>query len=326
MDRVAIIGAGFAGALVSRTLVDAGLNVTVFEKSGGTGGRLSACRLGDLSGDLGAPGIEADSEPFRTWLESQEALSRLRCWRPARVSFSGETLASPQLFLGQSRNSALTRELLRGAQLVCDTRIAVAWPDKEGVLLRDDQGQSLGHFDAFVSAVPAAQAVSLLEAVPRIAEHARRARMSPCWVYMLAVDQIPEKLKGVDLVEGDHPCFSRLVVESNKPGRAGQVIKVEMNADWSSGRIEQSAESIRLEIHKEIEAWLGHSLTAEASRVHRWLYSRSFQPEAYSPAFWDSSTGIGACGDWIDQPDLEGSFFSAQALASMMLQSELNVA
>ncbi len=55
-ERVAIIGAGLAGALVAEGLHRFGAQVTVFDKSRGTGGRLAAARLGELSMDLGAPG------------------------------------------------------------------------------------------------------------------------------------------------------------------------------------------------------------------------------------------------------------------------------
>ena len=42
--RVAIIGAGLAGATTARTLVDAGADVVVFDKSRGVGGRMATRR------------------------------------------------------------------------------------------------------------------------------------------------------------------------------------------------------------------------------------------------------------------------------------------
>ena len=41
MKHVAIIGAGMAGITAARTLLQAGLRVSVFEKSQGAGGRMA---------------------------------------------------------------------------------------------------------------------------------------------------------------------------------------------------------------------------------------------------------------------------------------------
>ena len=43
-SRVAVIGAGMAGATCARLLADAGLDVTLFDKSRGVGGRMSTRR------------------------------------------------------------------------------------------------------------------------------------------------------------------------------------------------------------------------------------------------------------------------------------------
>lgn len=53
-DSIAIIGAGLAGTVLSQRLNAAGLTVTIYEKSRGTGGRMASCRLEGTSADLGA--------------------------------------------------------------------------------------------------------------------------------------------------------------------------------------------------------------------------------------------------------------------------------
>ncbi|MCU0316693.1 MAG: FAD-dependent oxidoreductase [Fimbriimonadaceae bacterium] len=55
--KVAIIGAGIAGLGAARTLVQAGVEVVVFEKSRGFGGRATTRRLGDYVFDQGATSI-----------------------------------------------------------------------------------------------------------------------------------------------------------------------------------------------------------------------------------------------------------------------------
>jgi len=57
--RIAVIGAGIAGLVAARDLVDAGHEVVVLEKSRGLGGRMAARRAeGDAVVDHGLPVLD----------------------------------------------------------------------------------------------------------------------------------------------------------------------------------------------------------------------------------------------------------------------------
>lgn len=321
MQRVAIIGAGLAGAVLSERLLAAGVEVSIFEKSRGTGGRLASARLGDLSGDLGASAIDSHSEAFTAWLTHQQQLGRVQSWVPKVIDFDGVERRSEPLWVGVDRNSSLTRALIEGAKLYSGTRIGTVWSDREGVLLRDEHSVSLGHFDAVICTAPAPQAVPLLEAVPRFSHLAEEAVTDPAWVYLVSLDRLPERLKTADVVETGHPSIARIVVDSNKPGRSGVVLKLEMERDWSEENIDLHAETVKSEIRNLLEDWLVERLEIGSERIHRWLYNRSYQPDPSTLALWDADSGIGACGDWIGAPGLDGSFNSANHLADLLLTS-----
>jgi len=321
MQNIAIIGAGLAGAVLTDRLMEAGMDITLFEKSRGTGGRLASARLGDLSADLGAPAINAYGELFRGWLTLQQQLGRVEAWQPRAVTFRGEPVQSETVWVGKGRNSSLTRELIGSAKLQTQRRIGVVWPDREGVLLRDDEGHMLGYFDAVICTAPAPQAVRLLEAVPRFAHIAEESVTDPGWVYAASLAQLPKRLIDVDRVAQGHPSISLVSIESNKPGRSGAVIKVEMERDWSEANIELAAEEIGRQIKSKLEYWLQEQLDVKAERTHRWLYNCSYQPVQEQLSLWDPDTRIGACGDWIGPAGLEGSFLSAQHLADQLLES-----
>lgn len=321
MQKIAIIGAGLAGALLSDRLIDAGLDVTLFEKSRGTGGRLASARLGEFSADLGAPAIDAQGQVFRSWLALQQQKGLLDAWQPRTVDFNGQVRHSDLKWIGKGRNSSLTRALIGSAKLETEKRIGVVWPDREGVLLRDDEGSMLGHFDAVICTAPAPQAVRLLEAVPRFAHIAEESVTDPAWVYLASLATLPNRLSGVDIIESGHPCIARISVESNKPGRAGCVIKVEMSRDWSEANINLSKEDVQTEVKAQLELWLAEPISVLTERTHRWLYNCSYQPVQEYLSLWDADTRIGACGDWIGPAGLEGSFLSAQHLADQLLKS-----
>lgn len=321
MQNIAIIGAGLAGAVLTDRLMEAGMDVTLFEKSRGTGGRLASARLGDMSADLGAPAINAYGELFRAWLTHQEQLDRVEAWQPRAANFRGESIKSEAVWVGKGRNSSLTRELIGSAKLETQRRIGVVWPDREGVLLRDDEGQMLGYFDAVICTAPAPQASRLLEAVPRFAHLAEESVTDPGWVYAASLAQLPERLKDVDRVTQGHPSIALVSIESNKPGRSGAVIKVEMERDWSEAHIDLPADEIGRQIKSKLEFWLQEQLVVVAERTHRWLYNCSYQPVQEQLSLWDPDTRIGACGDWIGPAGLEGSFLSAQHLADQLLEN-----
>ena len=67
---VAIIGAGISGLTAARMLTDAGIKVTVFEKSRGVGGRTANRRSEYGSFDHGAQYFTVKDREFRILIDS----------------------------------------------------------------------------------------------------------------------------------------------------------------------------------------------------------------------------------------------------------------
>lgn len=321
MKKIAIIGAGIAGATLSRKLIDSGFSVDVYEKSRGTGGRLSSARLGGLTADLGSTMLESKSDDFDAFLGSLKAEGLVEDWKARCSSFDQDLSQLSTLWLGKSRNSALTRGLLQGASLSTQVRAGVVWSDNQGVLVRDEQGELLNYYDAVVVATPAPQAVPLLEAVPRFSHRAQHAATTASWVALFELSFLPEKVSALDVVEGGHDSIERMTIESNKPNRSGYLVKVEMSEEWSAARLESDRERLLEEVLAQVSLWCGETLSPINSRLHRWLYHRSTQSLQDKALLWDSTLNIGACGDWVNEPGIEGAWRSATELAEAMIDS-----
>ncbi|WP_415897929.1 NAD(P)/FAD-dependent oxidoreductase [Neptuniibacter sp. QD57_21] len=318
--HIAIIGAGLASTTLADVLTSNDIEVSVYEKSRGTGGRLSSCKLDEMSADLGAPFISTNNSDFSTWLAESGVLET---WSPISKSFDGEELQSPNLITGSSRLSSLTRHLLAHANFHPATRVGYIWPELDGsqkkVRLRDEKGESLGVFDAAIVTAPAQQAATLLEAVPRFSNTAKAITPSASWVILLettdSLDQ-PEQL-----ITGHHPILNRCIKESAKPGRNNvngtAIWSIEAIPDWSQEHINLPKEEIEILLTQAFVSVKPEAKVLSVRRCHRWLYSR--HPKTEHGMLWDEATHIGACGDWLLGGDLEGAWESAKKLSTKLI-------
>ena len=103
--QVAVVGAGIAGLVAARRLADAGLAVTVFEKSRGAGGRCATRRSEVGPFHHGVASFGAHSSTFRETLLHWQA----RGWVQAAAE---ET--SQRRWIGTPTMNALARQLAAG--------------------------------------------------------------------------------------------------------------------------------------------------------------------------------------------------------------------
>ena len=317
-NNIAIIGAGLGGAVAARYLCDQGCQVTLFDKSRGTGGRLSSSRLGSESIDLGVPFFEPGGLSFNRWLEQQVGKGMLTRWHPSSQVFEGSIVESPLLYTAPDRLSALTRSLIDGCTLVSQKRISLVWPSREGVSLRDDDNRLCGSFDAVLVATPAPQAALLLDAVGRFRSRAAEVKVLPAWVTALSLS-LPLNTP-IELIQGPHPMFRRIVRDSAKPGRQGpDRWVVEAGADWSLQHRRDSPEYVQRRLLAALNDLIGPLPEVLEIRTHRWLYCHATSIE--SRFLWGDDVRIGVCGDWFGCGGVEGAFESGLALAHKVMQS-----
>ena len=81
VSKVAVIGAGISGLVCARLLVEHGMEVTVFEKSRGIGGRMSTRRSPEgYHFDHGAQYFTVREERFRRYVDSWAAEGLVARW------------------------------------------------------------------------------------------------------------------------------------------------------------------------------------------------------------------------------------------------------
>lgn len=299
---VVVIGAGLAGLTAARSLAGRGLDVWVFDKARGPGGRMSTRRRDDRAWDHGAVAFCAEEPDFADEVAGWAEQGVVARWRPRTGG-----RADPELprWVGVDRMSAITRALSTDVEVEPRTRIgALERGRKRRWRLRDVDGGSVTEADRVVVAVPAPQAAPLLAGVPSLGLLAAGSPMVPCWT-VLATFAEPVAAP-IDLWEADDPRFdptplARAVRNPSKPGRPpSETWVLQAGGAWSEQHLEDDAEDVAAAVERAFERLFEAApLHADA---HRWRFA--FPGGGVGRrSLWDGRRGVGVVGDWVAGAD-----------------------
>ena len=332
--RVAVIGAGIAGLACARALADHGLDVTVFEKSRGAGGRAATRRSDDYAFDHGAQYFTARDARFKRYVDAWCADGHAAVWdRPvSMISFGMRADAghSSTRYVGTPGMSALGKHLAGDLRVHYQSQVGAVEPTRgePGArwLLSNAREEALGVYDVVIVATPAPQAVPLLAgAAPELAERAGSVRMSPC-ITVIALFSLPLAVDFDAAFVKESP-LAWIARNNSKPGRRPQECWVlHATAEWSERYVNEDREQVSgLLLDAFWEATGARPVEAAITVYHSWLLSRVDQameppPAVTSPCLWDRARGVGACGDWCSpQSRIEDAFLSGTAMAGRVL-------
>ncbi|MCD8522173.1 MAG: FAD-dependent oxidoreductase [Saccharospirillaceae bacterium] len=333
MAHIAIIGAGMAGLSALQHLADQGHEVTVFDKSRGSGGRMASKRVDNASWDMGAQFIRAHSAAFTAQLQQWQRYGWIGEWNitPWTASASGLN-PSPdnvQRYVGMPRMTGLSRSLLEpAAAFIASTRIVSASHEASSGqwLLNSDNGNTFGPFDGLLINTPPQQAIPLLTANPKLAAQCEQVDMLPCWTLLLT---LPEAIsRAPDAVFVKQGAISWIARNSSKPGRDDQengqengkeTWVIQADHHWSSQCIDAPHEQVQQALLSAFFATLQQPpQQPDTLWLHRWLYAIPANSLTLG-ALSDIGQHLVVCGDWCHSPSLEGAWLSGQQAARTLL-------
>lgn len=338
--RFAIIGAGMAGVACARTLVQAGHDVLVFEKSARVGGRTTTLESAFGGFDAGAQYFTVRDPRFQKALDTVPGLCRpwsattVRVLDAAgRVAAAAPPPGEPHWVAAPSMDSlvgAWAKPLLQAQQLLTGTQVTRIERDVvkgSGWQVRTEGLDGSIHvhagFDAVLLSQPSVPALALLEhsgATPSFAKDLADVAIAPCWTLMLAFAQaVRPGLTTLgpqwNAARSNHHRIAWLARESSKPGRS-QIERwtVQASPTWSAEHLEDDAARVQAKLAKAFAEITGIRAEPTHASARRWRYAQTTRPLGRSHA-WDASAGIGACGDWCLGHRLEDAFVSGLELA-----------
>ncbi len=329
LERVAIVGAGMAGLACATVLQNAGLQVTVFEKSRGASGRVST-RLGvddnePWQCDHGAQYFTARDANFHAEVLRWQQAGVAGIWNPRLKETDGLAFwvkeKTVERFVGVPRNNAPAQFLSESLNLKINATVTQMLHKPEGWQLQTrEQGWLEDYFDAVILAIPAPQVMPLVTGLStKLALLASSIKMRGCWALMLRFDA-PLKLK-FDGLFVNKPPLSWVARDSSKPGRNGpETWVLHGEAMWSETHIDDSPESVA---EKMIDAFLAvGGRVPNAYTAHRWRYADCENVANLGNA-WDNQAQIGLCGDWLNGGKVQGAWLSGYTLAQKLLAVKL---
>jgi predicted NAD/FAD-dependent oxidoreductase len=310
--------------MCARTLFDHGIDVTVFEKGRGVGGRMATRRTAEGPRfDHGAQYVTVRDARFQRYAESWMQNGIVAPWEgrictltDGHVQWKQET--TPR-FVGVPGMNAICRHLAADLNVRLRTQVRPPEFDQGIWHLSDEQGGQLGQFDCVIISAPAPQSAHLLAKAPELQQQAGSTQMHGCWAVMLSFDR-SLKLPFAGAFVHDS-ALSWIARNDSKPQRNGGQESWVLHAspEWSDRYLEEDPADV---LPKLVNAFWQAS-GAEPRRPsyaagHRWRYA--IPPEPLDDrCLFDADLRIGACGDWCSGPRVEGAFLSGMAMAGRVL-------
>ena len=277
--------------------------------------------------DHGAQYFTACHPDFRAEVARWQRSGVAGLWNPRLQVLGGSSLHDPapalERFVGIPGMTAPARLLSKGLALTTHSTLRQLQRQPDGWHLLSAEDGWLGErFDAVVLAVPAPQAVPLLQPLSaELAELAGGVAMRGCWAAMVRI-ATPLQLP-FDAAFVNHGPLRWIARDTSKPGRIGlETWLLHASVEWSEAHLEQDADSVAATLLKAF-AQLGAQLGGPAPQdwtVHRWRYADTASLLDNQCA-WNAGLRLGLCGDWLNGGKVEGAWLSGRQLALQVLES-----
>lgn len=324
---IAVVGAGLSGLRAARLLSDSGLDVTVFDKGRGIGGRSSSRRTEMGSFDHGlslfqllGPDSERDAARWK-------GAGILVPWSPSiRVDPGAEAWPfDPEapIAVAAPAANALAKHLAEGLKIIVGTRITELRPDDHGWTLKSEAGADFGPFSKIILTVPADQAAPLLsDHAPDLALRAEGSTLVPRWTMMVSCNSDPGEVPDV-ILPGAGP-LAMIIAEHRKPGRSSQPrFTAHTKTDWTVAHLEDTADVVGEKLLPALAEDIGVSVfDLRIASIHRWRFALPAPGgNADIRPLRSSHQGetLFVAGDWVGGSGADAALATGRSVASAIL-------
>jgi renalase len=310
--RTVVVGAGLSGLVAAHRLAAAGDEVTVLEKDGVPGGRLSTRAVGAAVVDVGAQFFTVRSEAFAAMVEPWQRAGLVYEWTRG---FDDPPDGYPR-YAVRGGMGALGAHLAHGLDVRLDTmcfsvrRAGRRW--EVGI----DDGSSVTA-DALVLTCPVPQSSSLvMTAEVAVPETLRRTDYHRTIALLVELDG-PTAVPPPGGVQHDDGTFSFVADNQHKGVSPVPALTLHVNHEQSIARWDDERGELTASLLAAAAPWIGGAGVVEA-QVRRWRFAG---PQVCWPeACWmaEGSAPLVLAGDAFAGPKVEGAALSGVAAAAAL--------
>ncbi|MBF2058170.1 MAG: FAD-dependent oxidoreductase [Cyanobacterium sp. T60_A2020_053] len=318
-DKIAVIGAGIAGLTLATRLQEKGIEVRVFDKGRGVGGRMSSRRTDWGYIDHGTQYFGLENDRFRDFIATygnilQPWEGRWGLWQDGKLQ--EDEVEKPRYVPTKAMNN-LCKYLAGDVTVKLETRIIKLVKEDTWTLI-DENNHHYTDFDTVILTAPVAQSLALLPDNSPLKAQIDGLTMLPCYSLMVVpTHKINLPYDGIKFV---HPVLGWLSVNDSKPLRhsAGALV-IQSNFNFALDNLMTDSAVVTQQLIDSVEKIFNITLNNFLYQsLHLWRYALPAQmnPQGY---YYDDSCNLGMCADWCANGRVEGAFLSADALAQHLL-------
>lgn len=326
MKKIAVIGAGLSGLVFADLLKDL-VEITIFEKSRGVGGRISTRRSGSYEFDHGAQYFTVRTKEFQNFIEPLMHYKIIDRWNARYVKFDGNKIIERKdwkdhepRYVGITGMNKIAKYLSAGIDVKLNTRItsiehSIKWH------LTDETGNTYGDFDWIISTAPSPQSCDILPKDFKYYQEIKSLKMSPCIALMLGFSS--HLNLDFDAAHVTNSDLSWIAINNAKPGRSSNfTLMAHSSEDYAEKYIDDDKGFVMDHLISEASKIIGYDISrADYKNIHAWRYANNYnnyQINQKHDVFLDANTKLAVCGDWCVGGRVEGAFESAYNLANKM--------
>lgn len=297
--KIAILGAGFSGCHIYSLLKKDGHDVTIFEKSRGVGGRCSTKYIDDKLIDHGTPFFQTQERTFNVFCEEKEKQNIL--------------IKNGDCYYPKHGMNKLCSSLINDLDLIKNTKINAVNKRDSMWILTDENAQKYGNFDNLIITIPAPQVlqmeINLDSAIYKKLNQVKYDSIATLIVYSYTLQNLMNAKLLIDT------SFKKIVDNSSKyTYQTFSSYVIHLNENISNENNFISKQDIEKFICEKVFDTSGINLKDDFHTIpHLWKYalvSKSLNQDY----IYDSSLGLGICGDYFNGNNLNGAYLSSKRL------------
>ena len=340
--KVAIVGAGITGCLLANFIESKSVNVSIFEKSRGCGGRASTKQTDWGQCDLGATTVLAQKVGFKDFMGSLCDHDIVSQW-PRKIFVSQQNtdikqslenvVSDNEYYVFNSKMNAACRHWIKNANLHTNNLISqIRFILGKGWQLKSNGLWQAELFDKVVITAPWPQSKVLIEQselslkLPDFSQS-----WTSCWSIAFKLNQLV--VSDADLVYFEDQSIRTLVRDSGKPLRP-QVFDADTGGE-SEIWVAQLTNNLSDELGKEGKDKAISIATKELCKLfdlpdksilntyaHYWRYARPRDGQKPLGILNQHEFGLYAGGDWSFGTSIESAHEAALALSQSIIMGK----